>query len=593
MDGDTDSAYRTRKAICYRLLPGLEVLAGYRREWLRHDLTAGVSVAAVALPTAIAYAEIIGLEPVVGLYAAIPALLAYAFFGTSRHLIVNPDAATCAMIGATLAPLAAGNADILLSLSVGLAILTGLFCLVGSFFRLGFLADFLSRPILIGFLNGVAISIFLGQIGKLFGFPMKSHGIIPCFLEFVEKVPVTHLPTLAVGLLTIVVMLLSKKLLPRWPSPLLGVAAAVLLVKVMGPGAAGMSIVGEVPAGLPRFHWPTIDPQFIQPLFGGALGVTLVSFCNAMVVARCFAEKNDYEVDADRELRALGACQIAAGLCQGFAVSGTESRTAMNHAMGGKSQLAGLVAAAAMAAVLLFLTGPLKYLPTAALGGILILAAIGLFDVAALRQLWHVSRTEFGIAMVAMLGVVGLGVLEGILIAVVLALILLLNRSARPPDALLGRVPEMKGFHNLAHHTDARATSGLLLYRFGAGIVFYNAAYFKKRVLELAALQTDLKWVIIDGSTINTIDSTGAETFKALARDLARQGVRLGLASVRTETRSMLERTGVLAALEADSVYPTLKSAMNAFLADRSPSQTGGLESPDRLDDSPDDRSAN
>jgi MFS superfamily sulfate permease-like transporter len=174
-----------------------------------------------------------------------------------------------------------------------------------------------------------------------------------------------------------------------------------------------------------------------------------------------------------------------------------------------------------------------------------------------------------------------------------LALILLLNRSARPPDALLGRVPEMKGFHNLAHHTDARATSGLLLYRFGAGIVFYNAAYFKKRVLELAALQTDLKWVIIDGSTINTIDSTGAETFKALARDLARQGVRLGLASVRTETRSMLERTGVLAALEADSVYPTLKSAMNAFLADRSPSQTGGLESPDRLDDSPDDRSAN
>jgi high affinity sulfate transporter 1 len=585
MNATTTSGRNHRKAILYRIAPGLGVLATYHREWLKHDVIAGVSVAAVALPTAIAYAEIIGLEPVVGLYAAIPAMLAYALFGTSRHLIVNPDAATCAMIAATLSPLAAGDPEVLLSLSVVLAIFTGLLCFAASLLRLGFLADFLSRPILCGFLNGVAISIFLGQIGKVFGFAMKSHGIIPSFIEFVHKVPETHVPTLAVGLLTIAVMLLSKRLLPRWPGPLLAVVAAVVAVKIMGLEAAGVAVVGDVPAGLPHLRWPTFDPQFLQPLFGGAMGVALVSFCNAMVVARSFAAKHNYEVDADRELSALGACQLAAGLCQGFAVSGTESRTAMNHAMGGKSQVAGLVAAAAMAAVLLFLTAPLSYLPKAALGGVLIFAAIGLFDLASLRRLWNVSRPEFVVALATMVGVIALDVLEGILLAVALALLLLLKRSARPPDAVLGRVPGMRGFHDLAHHADASVTPGLLLYRFGAGIVFYNASYLKKRVLELAAAQPDLKWLVIDGSTVNTIDSTGAETIEALACELARHGVRLGLAGFRTEVRSMLDRAGAMAAIGTDFVYPTLKSAMNAFLA----SQSGPLEGVPEAGDAPGD----
>jgi high affinity sulfate transporter 1 len=565
METNRNPVSHHRTSVLYRIAPGLGVLAAYQRDWLRHDVRAGVSVAAVALPTAIAYAQLIGLEPVTGLYAAIPALLVYALFGTSRHLIVNPDAATCAMIGAALTPLAVRDTDVLLSLSVVLALFAGLFCFTAGFLRLGFLADFLSRPILVGFLNGVAISIFLGQIGKVFGFPMESHGIIRSFLEFVRNVPKTHWPTLAVGLLTIAVMLAGKRLLPRWPGPLLAVVAAVAAVKALGLEAAGVAVVGDVPAGLPRFHWPTCDPQCLQPLFGGAMGVALVSFCNAMVVARSFAAKNDYEVDADRELFALGASQLAAGLCQGFAVSGTESRTAMNHAMGGKSQLAGLVAAAVMAAVLLFLTGPLSYLPKAALGGVLIVAAIGLFDVASLRRLWRVSRAEFGVAVVTMLGVIALDVLQGIVLAVALALLLLLKRSARPPDAVLGRVPGMKGFHDVAHHPDATTTPGLLLYRFDAAIVFFNATYFRKRVLELAAAQPDLKQVIIDGSTVNTIDSTGADGIDALARELARRGIRLGLAGFCTETRSLLDRTDVMTAIGTDSVYPTLKAAMNTF----------------------------
>ena len=258
----------------------------------------------------------------------------------------------------------------------------------------------------------------------------------------------------------------------------------------MGLDARGVAVVGDVPAGLPRLSWPTFDPQFLPPLFGGALGVALVSFCNAMVVARSFAAKNHYEVDADRELFALGASQIAAGLCQGFAVSGTESRTAMNHAMGGKSQAAGLVAAAVMAAVLLFLTAPLSYLPKAALGAVLIFAAIGLFDLASLRRLWRVSRSEFGVAIATMAGVIALDVLEGIVMAVSLALLLLLKRSARPPDAVLVRVPGMKGFHDLSHHPTPAGRLGCCFTGLALGLCSTTPAYLKKRVLGLAAART-------------------------------------------------------------------------------------------------------
>lgn len=581
MNGNIGPNQNKAKAMLARMAPGLKVLTHYQSDWFRHDVIAGVSVAAVAVPTAIAYAQIIGLDPVVGLYAAIPSLLAYALFGTSRHLIVNPDAATCAMIAAVLTPLAAGNADSLPSLSVALAIFAGLFCFAAGLLRLGFLADFLSRPILTGFLNGVAISIFLGQIGKVFGFPMQSHGIIASLIEFVRKLPETHLPTLAVGLLALLVMLASKRLLPRWPGPLLAVVMAVVVVKALGLDAQGVSVVGEIPAGLPRVSWPALDPNSLPPLFGGAMGVALVSFCNAMVVARSFAAKNGYEVDADRELFALGTSQVAAGLCQGFAVSGTESRTAMNHAMGGKSQVAGLVAAAVMTGVLLWLTAPLSYLPKAALGAVLIVAAIGLFDVASLRRLWLVSRSEFAVAIATMVGVIALDVLQGIVMAVSLALLLLLTRSARPPDAVLVRVPGMKGFHDLADHAEAGETPGLVLYRFGAGIVFFNASYLKKRVLDLTAAHPGLKWLVVDGSSVNTIDTTGAETLEGLARDLVGRGIRLALAGFRTETRRMLERSGAMAEIGAGSVYPTLKSAMKAFLASQPDTLPGVPEAED------------
>src|SRR5262245_11937084 len=283
MPESPSTASSTRNAWIGRLAPGLGQLLGYRREWLPIDLLAGVSVAAVAVPTAIAYAQLIGFEPIVGLYAAILPLVAYALLGTSRLLIVNPDAATCAVFAASVVPLAAGNPETLGSLSAALSVLTGLVCIAAGIFRLGFVADFLGKPILVGYLNGVAISIFLGQIGKVFGFAMHSRGIVPQLIEFAGKLPQTHLPPLAVGLATRAVLVGSRRLSPRAPAPLLATVAAVALVYGLGLEGRGVAIVGALPAGLPRVRWPEVDPALLKTLLGGALGVALMSFTSGMV----------------------------------------------------------------------------------------------------------------------------------------------------------------------------------------------------------------------------------------------------------------------------------------------------------------------
>ena len=552
-----------------RFAPGLRQLLNYRREWLRADVVAGVSVAAVAVPTAIAYAQLIGFEPIVGLYAAILPLVAYALFGTSRQLIVNPDAATCAIFAATVLPLAGSDHDALRSLSMVLAVLTGLVCIAAGLFRLGFVADFLAKPILVGYLNGVAISIFLGQIGKVFGFAMHSRGIIPRLIEFAGKLPQTHLPTLAVGATTFAIIMGSKRLAPRAPAPLLATAAAVALVYGLGLEASDVAVVGALPAGLPSLSWPQFDPELLKPLLGGALGVALVSFSSGMVTARSFAARNRYDIDVDQEFIALGSCQIAAGMSQGFAVTGADSRTAVNDAMGGKTQVVGLIAAATMAVVLFFLTEPLRYLPVAALGAVLIVAAVGLFDVAALRKMWRVNRSECVLALFTTLGVIWLDLLEGILLAVGCALLLLIKRASRPPDAVLGRVPGMRGWHNVADHQDATTHPGLMIYRFSAAIVFFNAGYFKKRISELVARRHDIKWLVVDGSTINVVDLTGAEMLESLVEELEAKGVRLCLANVHRDVRNTLKRAGTLARIDTDFIFPSLNTATDAFLARR------------------------
>ena len=547
-------------------MPGLASLLAYRREWLRHDLAAGISVAAVAAPVAVAYAELAGFSPVVGLYTSILPLVAYALFGTSRQLIVNPDAAICAMVSAIVVPLAAGNAENYASLSVALALLTGVICIVAGVLRLGFVADFLGKPVLAGYMNGMALSIFLGQIGKIFGFPIQSERIIPRLVEFASKLPQTHLPTLAVGSITIILMIVLRQFLPKLPAPLIAVVVAITLCQVFRLDEKGVRMVGTMPAGLPPLRLPKFPMEVIDGLLEGAVGLALVSFTGSVIAARTFAARHQTNLDVDREFVALGFCNIAASVSHGFAVSGTDSRTAVNEMMGAKSQLSGLVAALALAAVLVFLTGPLRYLPIAALGAVLIVAASGLVDVFSLRQLWRVSRAEFAVAILTMVGVVAVDVLGGILLAVGVSLLLLLKRASRPADAILGRVPGLSGFHDVADEHEAITHTGLVIYRFPVAIVFFNAPYFKKRVMEIAAADQHLKWFIVDGGPVNSVDVTGAEMLGALGVELAERGVRFGFANLNKQVQRVLDRNGALESSGAVAVFPSLTSAVSAFV---------------------------
>ena len=550
-----------------RIAPGAQALLRYRfAEDFRHDLVAGISVAAVAVPVAVAYAQLAGFNPIVGLYSSVLPLVVYAIFGTSRQLMVNPDAATCAMIAAAITPLAAGDAELYLSLSITLTFLTGLVCIAASFFSLGALADFLSKPILTGFLNGIAISIFLGQVGKLFGFSIESQGIVPRLFEIFSKLPQTHLPTLAVGAGSFAVLFISLRLLPRVPAALVVLVVAGAAVALWTLDARGVAILGPLPAGLPTLHWPSFPLEDLPSLIAEAAGLALVLFTSGTLTARSFASRGGYLIDVDRELAAYGAANIASALSQGFAVTGADSRTAMGAASGGRTQVTGLVAAAMMAILLLFLTGPLQYVPIAALGAVLMFAAFSLFDVETLKKIWKVDRLEFGLAIVTMLGVVGVGAINGILIAVGLALARFVKQTARPRVEILGKVEGLPGFHSIERHGAAKTFPGLALFRFNAPLTFFNADYFKGQALAAAdAAGPELQWFVIDTIPISDIDISGLYAMRDVREALEVRGATLILAGRRTEFLNGLREIGLYQPEHEERIFPTLRQAMKAY----------------------------
>src|SRR5262249_27499710 len=476
-----ESANRTRRLA--RIAPGLSTLFGYRfSDDFRHDAIAGLSVAAVALPVSIAYAQLAGFDPVVGLYSSILPLVAYAIFGTSRQLMVNPDAAACAMIAAAVAPLAGNSAELYLSLTTALTLLTGLFCIAASYFRLGALADFLSKPILVGFLNGVAISIFLGQIGKLLGFSVESFGIIPRLLEVLGKIHLIHGARIGVGLGGLALLLACLRWLPRLPAALVVLVVAGAVTAGLELDAQGVAVLGPVPAGLPQPRWPPVPLQDVPSLAADAAGLALGVFTRGTFTARSFAAKGGYRVHGDRDVAALGAAHISSALSQGFAVTGADSRTAVGVAAGGRTQVTGLVAAATIAAVLLFLTEPLRFVPVAALGAVLIFAALSLFNVGTLREIWKYDRVEVGLSLITTLGVVAVGAINGILIAVALALARFIRQAARPRDEGMGKAEGLPGFRSIKRRgTAARTVPWLVLFGFNGQLPFFNADYFNQR----------------------------------------------------------------------------------------------------------------
>ena len=559
-----------------RIAPGLHDLLHYQRADLPKDLAAGLAVAAVALPVGVAYAQLAGFHPAVGLYSSILPLLAYFLFGTSRQLILGPDAATCALIALTVAPMAGGDPQVYIALSALLALFAGLFCILACFLKLGVLADFLSRPILVGFLNGVAVSIALGQSGKLFGFSIEQQGVVLVAIELISKFGQIHWLTFAVALLAFAVLLLAPRLIKHLPAALLAMLVTAVAVAGFDLEAHGVATLGVVPAGLPALGLPAGSLQLLtehfKPLLMAAAGIALISFSSAMLTARSFAAKNRYDIDVDREFAALGAANIASALSQGFAISGADSRTAMSDASGGRTRLTGLFAAAAVALVLVFLTGPLQFVPVAALGAVLIMAALSLLDLGSLRRFWAIDKREFLLSMIATFGVIWVGALEAILFVVLLAVLRFVQLTARPRAEVLGSIEGMPGFHALDRHPEAAVTAGLVLFRFNGPLVFFNAGYFKREALAAANQQgDDLRWFVLDMIPLTQLDITGIDALLDLQAELASRGVELVAAGRRSESSQ-----GVSPVRH----YPTLRKAQQAyrkaFLAPAEPGPAGG-----------------
>ena len=547
-------------------IPLLHDLRQYRREWLSRDVIAGLSVAAVQVPTAIAYANLAGFPPEAGLYASMLPVLIYALFGSSRQLIIGPDAATCAMVAALLLPLAQGNLANYLHLSAALAITAGLLMVVGGITGMGFIVNFFAHPILIGFLNGISFSIIAGQLGKLLGIAMVNRDFFVSLIELVQRLGEAHGYSLAVGLFTLMLLILIRHFAPRAPAALVALLAAGLAVFLLGLDSEGVGLVGSVPSGLPTFSLPGLGYEGLQSIFMDAVGLVIVSFTSGMLTARSFATRNGYAINADQEMRAIGFANMVSGFFGGFAVTGADSRTAVNDASGGKTQLVSVVAALATAGVVLFLAQPLGYLPIAALAAVLIYSAWGLLDLAAYRTLWGMDRFEFTLSLMTTLGVLVIGVLPGVVIAILLALLNVLRKIYRPTDTLLGTVPGMTSYNDLGLSPDSQPVPGMIIYRFEAPLLFFNADYFKSRVLELVdRAQPRPRWFVLSAEAITQMDSTGAMALDETNAELKARGVQLVIARPKLYMRKYGQPLGLDKKIGIENVFFSIRSAVAAI----------------------------
>lgn len=528
-------------------------LAGYQRKWLRGDLIAGLTVWAVLVPEALAYASIAGVSPVVGLYAAPPALLLYAAFGSSRHLIVGPMSATAALSAAAVADLTTGGPKDVLAFTGVLALMTGFFALVAGLLRLGFLANFISEPVLKGFIIGLALTIIIGQVPKLFGIEKTSGNFFEQLWGVIRHLGDTQWRTFVIGALSLAVVLGLRRFAPKIPGSLVAVILGVALVKLLDLDAKGVEIVGHIDSGLPRIGLPE-GRSFSDYLAaaGAAGGIMLVGFAEGLGAAKTYAAREHYEIDANRELIGLGAANAAAGLCSGMVVNGSLSKTAVNGGAGAKSQVSGLAVAVITVLTLLFLTSLFEDLPEATLAAVVIAAVIELVDIRALRELWrmyskrlgriygYAARPDFVAAVAAMLGVLIFDTLPGLVIGIVVSLVLLLYRVSKPHIARMGHVPGSRQFSDVERHPDNEPTPGVAVLRVEAGLFFGNADAVRAAVVKAAA-EDGVRGVVIDAESIPAIDTTAVQMLHELGADLARRGQRLVIARDLGQVADLLE----------------------------------------------------
>jgi len=550
-----------------RWVPGVRVVRTYERRWLRPDLVAGMVLAAILVPQGMAYAELAGLPPVTGLYTTIACLVAYAIFGPSRVLVLGPDSSVSPLIFAAIVPLmAGGDPATAIALAGMLALFVGLIEIGLGLGKLGFVADLLSKEVQVGYMNGLGITIIVGQLPKLFGFSTDADTFIDEVRAFVAGLDQTDAATLAVGSACLLVLLVLPRFTRRVPAVLVAVVGATIVSAALGLADEGVKMVGSLPQGVPTPALPWTSIADVGPLLIAAVGITLVSLTDTIATSTSFAARRGDEVDPDQEMIGMGAANIAAGFFQGFAVSTSSSRTAVAEQSGAKSQVTGLVGAGLVAALLLFLNSLLADLPQTTLAAVVIFAALSLMDFGILGRYYRVRKSALALSLIATLGVVLFGVLWGIAIAVILAILLVFRRSWWPHGSVLGRVAGLPGWHSIATYPDAAQIPGIVVYRWEAPLFFANAGRFRDQVRHLARTE-QVSWVVLQCEAITDIDVTAADMLEQLDNELNAQGVHLAFAELRSRLQDRVWRYGLFETLDSDHFYPTLKAAVRAVEA--------------------------
>ena len=554
-----------REPLLTRAIPLAGQLPRYRGPSARRDLVAGVTVAALALPSAMAYAEVAGISPVNGLYALLLPTLAYVLLGSSRQLIVGPEGSIATLVAVAVLPLAAAGSANAAELAATLALLVAICFGLAWLLRLGWVADYFSRPVLLGYIHGVAVVLVIGQLGKLLGLSIEATEPLPQLWEVVRELGSISGLTVVLAAGSLAALLALRHFMPRLPAALLVVFVAIGLSWALDLQARGVAVVGAIPAGLPSFEVPTPAWQDVVKLVPAAVGIFLVCFADEILTARSFAGKHNQHVRGSQELLAMGAAQAAAGFTQGFSVGASGSRTAVNDQMGARSQVAAFVAALTVVLILLFLTEPVQYLPKAVLGAVIVSAAIGLVEPHAWRALAAVDPVEVAIAGVTTGCVIVFGVLQALVVAVGLSVIDTVRRSARPHDAVLGWVERLGRWADVSLHPSARTTPGVVVYRLDDRLFFANARYFKGRVREaIRGAPAHVSWLVFDAEAVMHADSTGLAALEQLTNDLRREEIGLVVARLRTRMEEQLEQAGLTKTIGREHFYPTVNAAVAA-----------------------------
>ena len=563
-------------------IPGLRMLGSYRRSWITNDVVAGLVLTTLLVPQGMAYAELAGLPAITGLYTSILCLIGYAVFGPSRVLVLGPDSSLGPMIAAAIIPLLAANGDPAraVALASALALLVGAIAVVGAIARLGFVADLLSLPTMIGYMNGLAVTILIGQLPKLFGFSIDADGLIDEARAFVNGVQdgKTVGAALAVGVLALVVMEGLQRFYPKIPSVLIAVVLSIVVANGFDLEQHGVSVVGSLPQGFPPLTVPDVHLSDIPPLTAAAFGIVLVSLADTIATASAFAGRRGEDVDGNQEMLAVGAANLAAGLFQGFPVSTSGSRTAVATNAGARTQVTGIVGAIAIATMLVAFPGLLRDLPNATLGAVVIGASLSLADIPGTVRLWKQSRTEFGVSIAAFLGVALLGVLPGIVVAVALSVANVFRRSWWPYQTELGRVAGIPGYHDVRSYPAAELLPGAVIFRFDAPLFFANAHTFRDQVMRLATASPQPRWIIVAAEPITDVDPTAADMLQSLDERINAHGVSLVFAEMKDPVRSKIERYELTKTIDPRHFFPTLEAAVAAFEAEGGDAQPSGIE---------------